>query len=140
VSKWARAYLVTATISMASDLPKALSLITSPSLMRSATETTPCEPFSRPDRGLVASSRLSSTRRCCRQRGSCNPHSSNYLLAQAHVDAPALASSIAHLNTTTTTFSPLQPLEDTDIVGYLLVYRNVVLLTLVLFCASSVSL
>lgn len=43
---------------------------------------------------------------------------SNYLLAQAHVDAPALASSIAHLNTNTT-FSPLQPLQDTDITGYL---------------------
>ncbi|TFY73557.1 hypothetical protein EWM64_g10455, partial [Hericium alpestre] len=42
----------------------------------------------------------------------------NYLLAQAHVDAPALASSIAHLNTSTT-FSPLQPLQDTDIAGYL---------------------
>ena len=42
----------------------------------------------------------------------------NYLLAQAHVDAPALATSIANLNTTTT-FSPLQPLQDTDITGYL---------------------
>jgi nuclear pore complex protein Nup93 len=42
----------------------------------------------------------------------------NYLLAQAHVDAPALASSIAHLNTSTT-FSPLQPLQDTDVAGYL---------------------
>ncbi|KAH7884023.1 Nup93/Nic96-domain-containing protein [Phlebopus sp. FC_14] len=42
----------------------------------------------------------------------------NYLLAQARVDAPALASSIAHLNTTTT-FSPLQPLQDTDVAGYL---------------------
>ncbi|KAI6022591.1 nucleoporin-interacting protein NIC96 [Pisolithus marmoratus] len=37
---------------------------------------------------------------------------------QAHVDAPALASSIAHLNTSTT-FSPLQPLQDTDVAGYL---------------------
>ncbi|KIJ45082.1 hypothetical protein M422DRAFT_46895 [Sphaerobolus stellatus SS14] len=42
----------------------------------------------------------------------------NYLLAQAHVDAPALASSIAALNTSTT-FSPLQPLLDTDVPGYL---------------------
>ncbi|KAF9651296.1 nucleoporin-interacting protein NIC96 [Thelephora ganbajun] len=42
----------------------------------------------------------------------------NYLLAQAHVDAPALATSIANLNTTTT-FSPLQPLQDTDVAGYL---------------------
>lgn len=44
--------------------------------------------------------------------------SRNYLLAQAHVDASALSSSIAHLNTSTT-FSPLQPLQDTDIAGYL---------------------
>lgn len=42
----------------------------------------------------------------------------NYLLAQAHVDAPALSNSIAHLNTSTT-FSPLQPLQDTDVAGYL---------------------
>ncbi|KAI0053140.1 nucleoporin-interacting protein NIC96 [Auriscalpium vulgare] len=42
----------------------------------------------------------------------------NYLLAQAHVDAPALSNSIAHLNTSTT-FAPLQPLQDTDISGYL---------------------
>ena len=42
----------------------------------------------------------------------------NYLLAQAHVDAPALATSIANLNTATT-FSPLQPLQDTDVTGYL---------------------
>ncbi|KAH9913609.1 nucleoporin-interacting protein NIC96, partial [Amylocystis lapponica] len=42
----------------------------------------------------------------------------NYLLAQAHVDAPALGSSIAHLNTSTT-FSPLQALQDTDVAGYL---------------------
>lgn len=34
------------------------------------------------------------------------------------MDAPALASSIAHLNTSTT-FTPLQPLQDTDIAGYL---------------------
>jgi nuclear pore complex protein Nup93 len=44
--------------------------------------------------------------------------SRNYLLAQAHVDAPALASSIANLNTSTT-FTPLQPLQDTDVAGYL---------------------
>ena len=42
----------------------------------------------------------------------------NYILAQAHVDAPALANSIAHLNTSTT-FSPLQPLHDTDVSGFL---------------------
>ena len=35
-----------------------------------------------------------------------------------HVDAPALASSIAHLNTQAT-FSPLQALQDTDVAGYL---------------------
>ena len=44
--------------------------------------------------------------------------SRNYLLAQAHVDASALSNSIAHLNTSTT-FSPLQPLHDTDVAGYL---------------------
>jgi nuclear pore complex protein Nup93 len=43
---------------------------------------------------------------------------SNYLLAQARVDANALSTSIAHLNTNTT-FSPLQPLQDTDVSGYL---------------------
>ncbi|KAH9978530.1 nucleoporin-interacting protein NIC96 [Lactifluus volemus] len=42
----------------------------------------------------------------------------NYLLAQAQIDAPALASSIAHLNPSAT-FLPLQPLQDTDISGYL---------------------
>ncbi|OCH83853.1 nucleoporin-interacting protein NIC96 [Obba rivulosa] len=42
----------------------------------------------------------------------------NYLLAQAHVDVPGLASSIAHLNPATT-FSPLQALQDTDVAGYL---------------------
>ncbi|KAF8572687.1 hypothetical protein K439DRAFT_1625599, partial [Ramaria rubella] len=42
----------------------------------------------------------------------------NYPLAQAHVDAPTLAHSIAALNTSTT-FSPLQPLHDTDVAGYL---------------------
>lgn len=40
------------------------------------------------------------------------------MLAQAHVDAPALGSSIAHLNTATT-FTPLQALQDTDVAGYL---------------------
>ncbi|PPQ99599.1 hypothetical protein CVT24_005175 [Panaeolus cyanescens] len=42
----------------------------------------------------------------------------NYLLAQGHVDASALSSSIAHLNTSAT-FTPLQPLQDTDVPGYL---------------------
>jgi nuclear pore complex protein Nup93 len=42
----------------------------------------------------------------------------NYLLAQARVDASALSNSIAHLNTSST-FSPLQPLQDTDVVGFL---------------------
>ncbi|CAL1697354.1 unnamed protein product [Somion occarium] len=40
-----------------------------------------------------------------------------YLLAQAHVDAPALSSSIANLNTATT-FTPLQALQDTDVAGF----------------------
>ena len=43
---------------------------------------------------------------------------SNYLLAQARVDAPALSSSIAHLNTSSI-FTPLQPLQDTDVAGFL---------------------
>lgn len=43
---------------------------------------------------------------------------SNYLLARGHVDASALSNSIAHLNTSTT-FSPLQPLQDTDVAGFL---------------------
>jgi nuclear pore complex protein Nup93 len=34
------------------------------------------------------------------------------------VDASALSNSIAHLNTSTT-FSPLQPLQDTDVTGFL---------------------
>jgi len=42
----------------------------------------------------------------------------NYLLAQAHVDVSALSNSIAHLNPSTT-FQPLQPLQDTDVAGYL---------------------
>ncbi|KAF4572443.1 Nuclear pore protein [Pleurotus pulmonarius] len=42
----------------------------------------------------------------------------NYLLAQAQVDASALSNSIAHLNTSTT-FTPLQALQDTDVAGYL---------------------
>lgn len=40
------------------------------------------------------------------------------MLAQAHVDASALSNSVAHLNTSTT-FTPLQPLQDTDVAGYL---------------------
>ncbi|KAF8497062.1 nucleoporin-interacting protein NIC96 [Russula emetica] len=42
----------------------------------------------------------------------------NYLLAQAHVDVPSLVNSIAHINPSAT-FLPLQPLQDTDISGYL---------------------
>jgi nuclear pore complex protein Nup93 len=42
----------------------------------------------------------------------------SYLLAQAHVDASALSNSISNLNTSTT-FSPLQPLQDTDVACYL---------------------
>ncbi|VDC01189.1 unnamed protein product [Peniophora sp. CBMAI 1063] len=42
----------------------------------------------------------------------------NYLLAQARVDAPALAASIASLNAQNT-FAPLQPLPDTDVAGFL---------------------
>ncbi|EGO19481.1 hypothetical protein SERLADRAFT_453453 [Serpula lacrymans var. lacrymans S7.9] len=60
-----------------------------------------------------------SRRLVSRQPGASNDTDrANYLLAQAHVDASALASSIAHLNTSTT-FSPLQPLQDTDVAGYL---------------------
>ncbi|RDX51475.1 nucleoporin-interacting protein NIC96 [Lentinus brumalis] len=60
-----------------------------------------------------------SRRLVSRQPGtSADTSRANYLLAQAHVDAPALASSIAHLNTQTT-FSPLQALQDTDVAGYL---------------------
>lgn len=40
------------------------------------------------------------------------------MLAQGHVDASALSNSIAHLNTAAT-FTPLQPLQDTDVPGYL---------------------
>ena len=40
------------------------------------------------------------------------------MLAQARVDTSALSNSIAHLNTSAT-FSPLQPLQDTDVAGYL---------------------
>ncbi|KAJ7019379.1 nucleoporin-interacting protein NIC96 [Mycena alexandri] len=68
--------------------------------------------LSRPE--LPTSRRLVS-----RQPGTSNDTDrANYLLAQAHVDASALTSSIAHLNTSTT-FSPLQPLQDTDVAGYL---------------------
>ncbi|KZV61364.1 nucleoporin-interacting protein NIC96 [Peniophora sp. CONT] len=42
----------------------------------------------------------------------------NYLLAQARVDAPALAASIAGLNAQNT-FAPLQPLPDNDVAGFL---------------------
>ncbi|KAF5377189.1 hypothetical protein D9615_006450 [Tricholomella constricta] len=60
-----------------------------------------------------------SRRLVSRQPGaSTDPDRANYLLAQAHVDASALTNSIAHLNTSTT-FSPLQPLQDTDVAGYL---------------------
>ncbi|KAI0693757.1 nucleoporin-interacting protein NIC96 [Cerioporus squamosus] len=60
-----------------------------------------------------------SRRLVSRQPGtSADTSRANYLLAQAHVDAPALANSIAHLNTQTT-FSPLQALQDTDVAGYL---------------------
>ncbi|KAF9818485.1 hypothetical protein IEO21_02723 [Rhodonia placenta] len=60
-----------------------------------------------------------SRRLVSRQPGSFTDNDrANYLLAQAHVDAPALASSIAHLNTSTT-FTPLQALQDTDVAGYL---------------------
>lgn len=40
------------------------------------------------------------------------------MLAQAHVDAPALGASIAHINAATT-FTPLQALQDTDVDGYI---------------------
>lgn len=46
------------------------------------------------------------------------PWSRNYLLAQAHVDASTLGTSIANLNTSTI-FQPLQPLSDTDVTGFL---------------------
>lgn len=42
----------------------------------------------------------------------------NFLLAQANVDAPSLVNSIATLNTSST-FTPLRPLLDTDVSGYL---------------------
>ncbi|KAF8905156.1 nucleoporin-interacting protein NIC96 [Mucidula mucida] len=60
-----------------------------------------------------------SRRLVSRQPGSSNDADrANYLLAQARVDASALSDSIAHLNTSTT-FSPLQPLQDTDVTGFL---------------------
>ncbi|KAF8885239.1 Nup93/Nic96-domain-containing protein [Gymnopilus junonius] len=60
-----------------------------------------------------------SRRLVSRQPGtSADADRANYLLAQAHVDAPALSSSVAHLNTASV-FSPLQPLQDTDVAGYL---------------------
>ncbi|KAG8959138.1 hypothetical protein FRC03_008401 [Tulasnella sp. 419] len=42
----------------------------------------------------------------------------NYLLAQAHINAPILSSQIASLNPAQT-FAPLQPIHDTDISSYL---------------------
>ncbi|KAI0089845.1 nucleoporin-interacting protein NIC96 [Irpex rosettiformis] len=59
-----------------------------------------------------------SRRLVSRQTGAGDDGRANYLLAQAHVDAPALANSIAHLNTAAT-FTPLQALQDTDVAGYL---------------------
>ncbi|KAJ7590534.1 nucleoporin-interacting protein NIC96 [Mycena floridula] len=60
-----------------------------------------------------------SRRLVSRQPGSSNDADrANYLLAQARVDAPALSHSIAQLNTSST-FTPLQPLQDTDVAGYL---------------------
>ncbi|KAH6917714.1 nucleoporin-interacting protein NIC96 [Coprinopsis sp. MPI-PUGE-AT-0042] len=60
-----------------------------------------------------------SRRLVSRQPGtSADADRANYLLAQAHVDVSALSNSIAHLNPATT-FSPLQPLQDTDVAGYL---------------------
>ncbi|EKM60434.1 uncharacterized protein PHACADRAFT_246372 [Phanerochaete carnosa HHB-10118-sp] len=59
-----------------------------------------------------------SRRLVSRQPGPSDDGKANYLLAQARVDAPALASEIAHLNTGTT-FTPLKALQDTDVAGYL---------------------
>ncbi|KIP04441.1 hypothetical protein PHLGIDRAFT_31350 [Phlebiopsis gigantea 11061_1 CR5-6] len=59
-----------------------------------------------------------SRRLVSRQAGPSDDSRANYLLAQARVDAPALANEIAHLNTATT-FTPLQALQDTDTAGYL---------------------
>jgi nuclear pore complex protein Nup93 len=39
-------------------------------------------------------------------------------LAQAHINAPSLAASVAHFNANTT-FTPLQALQDTDVDGYI---------------------
>jgi nuclear pore complex protein Nup93 len=47
----------------------------------------------------------------------------NYLLAQAHVDAPALGASIAHLNAGST-FAPRHALADTDVDGFLRLVRE----------------
>ncbi|EIN13233.1 nucleoporin-interacting protein NIC96 [Punctularia strigosozonata HHB-11173 SS5] len=79
--------------------------------------------LSRPDLPSVKLSldqiEAQSRRLVARQPGtSTDNDKANYLLAQAHVDAPALASSIAHLNTAAT-FTPLQALQDTDVAGYL---------------------
>ncbi|TCD61186.1 hypothetical protein EIP91_008811 [Steccherinum ochraceum] len=60
-----------------------------------------------------------SRRLVSRQPGTSNDNDrANYLLAQAHVDAPALGSSIAHLNAGAT-FTPLQAIQDTDVKGFL---------------------
>ncbi|KAF5314161.1 hypothetical protein D9611_006965 [Ephemerocybe angulata] len=60
-----------------------------------------------------------SRRLASRQPGSStDADRATYLLAQAHVDVSSLNNSIAHLNPATT-FSPLQPLQDTDVAGYL---------------------
>jgi nuclear pore complex protein Nup93 len=48
---------------------------------------------------------------------------SNYLLAQAHVDAPALGAHIAHLNAANT-FAPRHALQDTDVDGFLRLVRE----------------
>ena len=42
----------------------------------------------------------------------------SYLLAQAQIDTATLGSQIANLNTQTT-FAPLQPINDTDVAGFL---------------------
>lgn len=90
-----------------------------------------CYPVVAPNRGPFSSSGLASTRNFDGHRPRVRLAQAsmlevltnfltnrNYLLAQAHVDASALSNSIAHLNTSTT-FSPLQPLQDTDVAGYL---------------------
>ncbi|KAH7100231.1 nucleoporin-interacting protein NIC96 [Auriculariales sp. MPI-PUGE-AT-0066] len=58
------------------------------------------------------------SRRLTQRQGVAEPAKANYLLAQAHVDASTLGSNIAALNTATV-FTPLQPLADTDVTGFL---------------------